>query len=246
MSDKLTILGLVQDSIADNRGIDSGLRCTVAMMLKWAERDATDERLPYALREKTLVDLAEAKEATRLIAERDAMIAAKIAAGPAGFKVGKTVRIKEAQIDWRGEEAPHVGLVGVVARLDKYPWPEPPEGKTAVRFKNVDVGYCEDEDDDDRNHVIYYVWTFSLEEVPEGTPSVPKEIKTWPANPAPEGHRWAILYESDGNPNAELGGHNCSCHGEMIEYTEKLFGRVEAVPIDANREHWQTRWDILA
>ena len=52
--------------------------------------------------------------------------------------------------------------------------------------------------------------------------------------------------ESSGNPNTELGGHNCSCHGEMIEYTEKLFGRVEAVPIDANRAHWQSRWDILA
>lgn len=228
--ENLTILNLVKGSIADNSGISDSLIETTKIMLEWSEHDLTGASAQS--REKIEKRITDIKEALRLIDEHHAMIAAKVAAGPQSFPVGTTVRIKEIQIDWRGEEAPTVGLVGVVAALDASPWPEPPEGKTAVRFRSNDVGYEEDEDGSfDDNHIVYYIWTFSLEEVPEGTKSILPEPRVYNPHPAPEGHRWAILYESNGNPDTELGGHCCGCYEQMIEYTEKLFGRVEAIKI---------------
>jgi hypothetical protein len=239
MSD--SILKLVKEILADNRGISESLAKTVELIVETnTMRLERYERGSEEYREVQL-DLLEATTALRLIADHERRIAEKIEHGPKSFPVGATVRINEAQIDWRGEEAPTVGLVGVVARLDASPWPTPPAGKTAVRFKNTDVGYEEDETGDfDDNHIVYYIWTFSLEEVPKGTVSVLPEQKVYRAHPAPEGHRWAILYESDGNADTELHGHCCGCYEQMVEYTENLLiGRVEAIQMtEQNTPSW--------
>ncbi len=66
------------------------------------------------------------------------------------------VVIIEDQPDWIDACAvrPPVGLIGHVTKDS-----DTPTGKTAVRFKSVDLGYS---DDDDDHHVVYYIWNYAL------------------------------------------------------------------------------------
>jgi hypothetical protein len=57
--------------------------------------------------------------------------------------------------------APNIGLVGIVADPNVYPYPEPPEGKTAVIFQARDLGYIPS--DEDEETVCLYILTRCLE-----------------------------------------------------------------------------------
>ncbi|PZR73519.1 MAG: hypothetical protein DI537_46565 [Stutzerimonas stutzeri] len=232
MKDDLSILKLVKEAIDENRGVDDGLKRTVKMMRKWAEEDiATFTSVSPERDAKFQQALAEAVEAHRLIEEHEAKIAALVASAPARFKYHTRVRVVGEQIDWRGETKVPVGLVGTVASQRQVP--AVPAGHTAVSFRASDLGYMMDDDyplDHPENTMTFYLWNFTLEAAEEGAMSVVPEPRKWVANPAPEGHRWAIMYESDG-VTRELGGHCCCCHEEMVEYTQKIMGRVEAIEI---------------
>jgi hypothetical protein len=61
------------------------------------------------------------------------------------LKVGQRVQIVKS-VPWSGADAavasqPRVGLKGKIADPKKYPYPTPPEGKTAVILKSTDLGY---------------------------------------------------------------------------------------------------------
>jgi hypothetical protein len=81
------------------------------------------------------------------------------------MKVGQKVRIVKPVRKWnRATSAyPQVGLVGVISDPNSYPWPEPPEGTTAVTFKARDLGYLPH--DEDHETVCYYISTKCLEVV---------------------------------------------------------------------------------
>lgn len=247
-----TLLEMVQESLADNRGVSDSLKSTIATTMEWAERDfamysedATPDERTIKLVAKFQARVAEATEAMKLITAHEAMLADKIKNGPDRFKIKTRVRVIADQIDWSGENNIPVGLVGTVASSRQVP--AVPKGMTAVRFRSSDFNFVTDEDyplDHDENTIIYYLWNFTLEPAEEGAMSVVPEPRKWNLNPAPEGKRWAIVYDdTEHNMVRELYGHCCGCHEEMTEYVANGMGRIELR--DRHTEGWEMNSQVL-
>lgn len=80
-------------------------------------------------------------------------------------KVGQRVVIAKP-VPWNGAAAavasrPSVGLKGKIANPKKFPYPTPPEGKSAVQLKATDMGYAPSADPD-RKYMILYIPTECL------------------------------------------------------------------------------------
>lgn len=207
---------------------------------KWAIQDIEFENKYPSDASPALIARAQATiddidTALALVKEYEDDIAARQAACATVFNIGQKVRMIEEQINWTNETVPHVGLVGVVADPKEYPYPQDIEGRIPVRVRLHDVGFVEDEDDDEiRNSLILQMHNFTLELAEDDAVSAPYNVPTYQAHPAPEGHRWAIIL-TDGS---ELLGHQCPCYGAMKEYADPIGWEVKAVPMGNESAHF--------
>jgi len=80
------------------------------------------------------------------------------------FAVGQRVIITKNP-EWGSAKAtsaePPIGLIGIVANPNEFPYPTPPDGKTAVIFQARELGYIPH--DEDHETVCYYIFTKCLE-----------------------------------------------------------------------------------